>query len=193
MKKQELDLRFYKNVVSVLNSLMTLVYKPKIEGIENLNIDNNFILAGNHKSVLDAPLLAISLEQNVRFMGKKELFENNFFNYLFTKLGAFPVDREGVDINAIKTAMRLLKEGEILGIFPEGTRNKTNQILLPFKEGTTRIAIKTNKPIIPFGISGKYKIGGGITIKFGEAIDFNKIQVPNENEYLKERVKELIK
>ena len=193
MKKQELDLRFYKNVVSVLNSLMTLVYKPKIEGIENLNTDNNFILAGNHKSVLDAPLLAISLEQNVRFMGKKELFENNFFNYLFTKLGAFPVDREGVDINAIKTAMRLLKEGEILGIFPEGTRNKTNQILLPFKEGTTRIAIKTNKPIIPFGISGKYKIGGGITIKFGEAIDFNKIQVPNENEYLKERVKELIK
>ena len=193
MKKQELDLRFYKNVVSVLNSLMTLVYKPKIEGIENLNIDNNFILAGNHKSVLDAPLLAISLEQNVRFMGKKELFENNFFNYLFTKLGAFPVDREGVDINAIKTAMRLLKEGEILGIFPEGTRNKTNQILLPFKEGTTRISIKTNKPIIPFGISGKYKIGGGITIKFGEAIDFNKIQVPNENEYLKERVKELIK
>ena len=172
---------------------MNAVYKPKIEGIENLECDTNFILAGNHKSLLDVPLLAISVEQNVRFMGKKELFENNVTNYLFTKLGAFPVDREGIDIKAIKTAIRVLKDEEILGIFPEGTRNKSNEILLPFKEGTTRIAIKTKKPIIPFGISGKYKIGGGITIKFGEAIDFNTIKVEDENEYLRDKVKELIK
>lgn len=193
MKKQELDLKFYKRVVAILKFLINIVYKPKIEGAENLISDTNFILAGNHKSILDAPLLAISVEQNIRFMGKKELFDNKLLEQLFYKVGGFPVDRNNIDINAIKTAVRLLKEGEILGIFPEGTRNKTSEILLPFKEGTTRIAIKTKKPIIPFGISGKYKIGGGITIRFGEAIDFSKIKVDNENEYLRDKVKELIK
>ena len=193
MSKQEFDLNFYKNVIYVLKIFMNMVYRPKIEGVENLKCNTNFILAGNHKALLDVPLLAISVEQNIHFMGKKELFENSVANYLFSKLGAFSVDRNEVDIKAIKTAIRLLKEGEILGIFPEGTRNKTNEILLPFKEGTTRIAIKTKKPIIPFGISGKYKVGGGITIRFGEAIDFNQIKVENENEYLRDKVKELIK
>lgn len=193
MKKQEFDLKFYKNVVAVLKVLMGIVYRPKIEGIENLKCDTNFILAGNHKSLLDVPLLAGIVEQNIHFMGKKELFDNNITNYFFSKLGSFPVDREGIDIKAIKTAIRLLKDEEILGVFPEGTRNKSSEILLPFKEGTTRIAIKTKKPIIPFGISGKYKIGGGITIKFGEAIDFNKIKVDNETEYLRKKIKDLIK
>lgn len=192
MKKQEFDLKFYERVIGVVRCLMNTIYKPKIEGKENLICDTNFILAGNHKSLLDIPLVATSVEPHVHFMGKKELFENSVFRYIFTKLGSFPVDREGIDINAIKTAIRLLKEDEILGIFPEGTRNKDN-ILLPFKEGTTRIAIKTKKPIIPFGISGKYKVGGGITIRFGEAIDFNKIEVENKNEYLKDKVMELIK
>lgn len=192
MKEQEFDLKFYKKVISVIDFLMNTIYKPKIEGKENLIFDTNFILAGNHKSLLDIPLVAIAVEPNIHFMGKKELFENSLFRYIFTKLGSFPVDREAIDINAIKTAMRLLKEDEVLGIFPEGTRNK-NGGLLPFKEGTTRIAMKTKKPIIPFGISGKYKVGGGITIKFGEAIDFNKIEVENKNEYLRDKVMELIK
>lgn len=193
MKKQDFDPSFYKNAVSVFKILMNIVYRPKIKGTENLNCDTNFILAGNHKSLLDVPLLAISVEQNIHFMGKKELFENSITNYIFTKLGSFPVNREDKDIKAITTAIKLLREEEILGIFPEGTRNKTSEILLPFKEGTTRIAMKTKKPIIPFGISGKYKIGGGITIRFGEAIDFNKINVENENEYLRDKVKALIK
>lgn len=191
MKKQEFDLAFYRKVLKAIKFLMNGLYRPNVEGIENLTCDTGFILAGNHKSLLDVPLLASSVDLNVRFMGKKELFENSIGNSIFTKLGAFPVDREGIDLNAIKTAMRLLKEDEVLGIFPEGTRNKGEE-LLPFKDGTIRIAMKTKKPIIPFGISGKYKIGGGITIRFGEAIDFNAIQATNPNEYLRDKVKELI-
>lgn len=193
LKKQELDLDFYKKVIKVLKVLMKVLYKPNVEGKENLIYESGFVLAGNHKSLLDIPLLATSVEPNVRFMGKKELFDNNICNYIFSKLGAFPVNRDGVDITAIKTAMEILRNEEVLGIFPEGTRNKTDEILLPFKEGTTRIAMKTKKPIIPFGISGEYKLGGGITIRFGEAIDFNKIKVENENEYLRDKVMELIK
>ena len=98
----------------------------------------------------------------------------------------------GAGIGGLATALRLLKEENILGIFPEGTRNKTNAIILPFREGATRLAIRSKKPIIPFGISGKYRIGGGITIRFGEAIDFNRLSVENHNEYLETKVKELI-
>lgn len=193
MKREELDLEFYKKVIKVLKVLVDVLYKPNVEGKENLIYESGFILAGNHKSLLDIPLLASSVEPNVRFMGKKELFDNRVCNYIFSKLGAFPVNRDGVDITAIKTAMDLLRNEEVLGIFPEGTRNKTSEILLPFKEGTTRIAMKTKRPIIPFGISGEYKLGGGITIRFGEAIDFNKTKVENENEYLRDKVMELIK
>lgn len=191
MKKQEFDLKFYKRMIKIIRSAFNTLYCPKVEGLENLNLETGFILAGNHKSLLDIPLVATAIEPNIHFMGKKELFENSISNYIFSKLGSFPVDREGIDINAIKTSIRLLKEDEILGIFPEGTRNKGEE-LLPFKEGTTRIAMKTKKPIIPFGISGIYKLRGGITIRFGEAIDFNKINVENQNEYLREKVKELI-
>lgn len=192
MTKQEFDLEFYKKAIKIIRSLVNILYKPTIEGTKNIKLDSGFILAGNHKSLLDIPLLAAAVDPNVRFMGKKELFENSICNYFFSKLGAFPVDREGIDLNAIKTAMRLLKEEEVLGIFPEGTRNKSDE-LLPFKEGTTRIAMKTKKPIIPFGISGEYKLGGGITIRFGEAIDFNQLNLENQNEYLRDKVKELIK
>ena len=191
MSKQEYDIEFYRKLLKMIKVIMNVVYQPNVEGRENLICDTGFILAGNHKSLLDIPLLATAVEQNIRFMGKKELFENSLCNYIFTKLGAFPVNRDGIDLKSLKTAIRILKNDEILGIFPEGTRNKEVE-LLPFKEGITLIAMKTNKPIIPFGISGKYRIGGGITIKFGEAIDFNKVEVDNKNDYLRDKVNKLI-
>jgi len=191
LRKTEFDLECYKKTIKVIRTVFNTLYCPNIEGLENLQCESGFILAGNHKSLLDVPLLASAVEPHVHFMGKKELFDKRLLNYIFTKLGAFPVDRDGIDINAIKIAMKLLREDEVLGIFPEGTRNKGIE-LLPFKEGTTRIAAKTKKPIIPFGISGEYKLRGGITIRFGEAIDFNIISVDSENEYLRAKVKELI-
>lgn len=192
MKNQEFSLKFYKTMVRSVGGLFKIVYKPTVEGVENLNLDTGFILAGNHTSLLDIPLLATSVSSNIHFMGKKELYENKICNYIFRKLGSFPVDRDNADLKAIKMAIRLLKEDEILGIFPEGTRNKDAE-LLPFKEGTTKIAIKTKKPIIPFGISGEYKVGGGITIRFGEAIDVESLNIKNSADFLRDKVKELIK
>lgn len=193
MKEKEFDLKFYRRIKSILNVFMKIAFNPEIIGNENVQNESGLILAGNHKSFLDIPLVISAVSENIHFMAKKELFDAELAKYVFSKMGAFPVNRDGIDISAIKTAMKILKDEEILGIFPEGTRNKTDAILLPFKEGTTRIAIKTKKPIIPFGISGKYRLGGGITIKFGEAIDFNTLNVKNQNEYLRDKIKELIK
>lgn len=193
MENQEFDLEFYKKIKRLVNYLMYVIYKPEIEGTENIINDSGFILAGNHKSLLDVPLLAVSVDSNIRFMAKKELFDNELGKYIFNKLGTFPVDRGNFDLKSIRLALKILKENQILGMFPEGTRNKTEEILLPFKEGTTHLSLRTKKPIIPFGISGKYKIGGGITIRFGEAIDFSKLEIENHDEYLRDKVKELIK
>jgi 1-acyl-sn-glycerol-3-phosphate acyltransferase len=185
------NIKFYNGVKKVVGVPMKLLFKVRVIGIENIP-EGNYILAGNHKSMLDVPLLACNLPTNLHFMGKKELFKKPILTKFFRKVGAFPVDREGVDITAIKTSLKLLKSGETLAIFPEGTRNKTKAITLPFKEGVVKIASKTNKLIVPFGIDGEYKLGKEIILNIGEPIDVNSIPKEEQAEYLEEKVKELI-
>ena len=185
------NIKFYNGVKKVVGVPLTLFFDVRVNGLENIP-EENYILAGNHKSMWDIILLANSIPTNIRFMAKKELFENSLLESFFSKAGAFPVDREGIDINAIKTALRLLKDGETIGVFPEGTRNKTKAITLPFKEGVTRIATKTNKVIVPFGIDGEYKLGKQINLNIGEPIDMGTIDKENQTQYLEEKVKELI-
>ena len=185
------NIQFYNGVKKVVGVPMKLFFDVRVNGLENIP-DENYILAGNHKSMWDIILLATSIPNNIRFMAKKELFENSLLESFFSKAGAFPVDRDNIDINAIKISLRLLKEGETIGVFPEGTRNKTKAITLPFKEGVTRIATKTKKVIVPFGIDGDYKLGKKVNLNIGEPIDISVIDKEHQTEYLEEKVKELI-
>lgn len=185
------NIRFYNGVKKVVGVPLKLFFDVRVSGLEHIP-EENYILAGNHKSMWDIILLATAIPTNIRFMAKKELFENSLLESFFSKAGAFPVDRDNIDITAIKTALRLLKEGETIGVFPEGTRNKTENLLLPFKEGVTRIAAKTGKVIVPFGIDGDYKLGKQINLNIGEPINMSVIDKEHQTEYLKEKVKELI-
>lgn len=185
------NIKFYNGVKKVVGVPLKLFFNVRISGLENIP-EGNYILAGNHKSMWDVILLANSIPTNIRFMGKKELFNNPVLGSFFSKLGSFPVDRDNIDINAIKTSLRLLKEGETIGVFPEGTRNKTKALTLPFKEGVTRIATKTKKLIVPFGIDGDYKLGKTVILNIGEPIDISVIDKEYQTEYLEEKVKELI-
>lgn len=185
------DIKFYNGVKKILGVPLKLFFDVKVSGLENIPAEN-YILAGNHKSMWDVILLANSIPTNIRFMGKKELFNNPILESFFSKAGAFPVDRDNIDINAIKTSLKLLKEGYTIGVFPEGTRNKTKAITLPFKEGVTRIAAKTKKVIVPFGIDGEYKLGKRINLNIGKPIDMITIDKEEQIEYLEEKVKELI-
>lgn len=189
--ENKINITFYKAVRNILKVPIKLIYNPKIIGIENIP-EKPYILVGNHKSLWDIPTVAMCVKDEIHFMAKKELFDHKITNYIFTRLGAFPIDRETLDINAIKTSLSILKDEKILGIFPEGTRNKTSDILLPFKSGITKIAKKTNSLIVPFGISGDYKFRSNLTINIGEAIDMNLVKVEDENKYLEDKVKELI-
>lgn len=184
------NIKFYKSIKKLLAVSMKLVYNPEIVGISNIP-DKPYILAGNHKSLLDIPLLIASIPDEIHFMAKKELFDYILLKDIFMKMGAFPVDRDKVDLKAIKNALNVLKSNEVLGIFPEGTRNKTNNILLPFKGGVSSIASKTSSLIVPFGIVGEYR-RNQIKLNIGEPINIKNINKEEQTIYLEDKVKELI-
>ena len=186
------NIKFYSGIKKIVNVPMKLFFDISVDGLDNIPKDN-YVLIGNHKSLLDLPLLVTSIPDNVHFMAKKELFENKLLNYFFSRMGAFPVDRDKPEMSSIRTAMGLLKEGEVLGIFPEGTRNKTDEILLPFKRGASLIAAKSNKLVVPFGISGEYKPFHKLNLNIGEPFDLSKIDREQQTSYMEEKVKKLIR
>lgn len=190
------SIKFYNLGVFLSTFIIEKKFKAKVIGKENIPTNIPFIFAGNHTSFYDIPLLAVSSKSNIHFMAKKELFEKKLINYILTKWGAFKVDRDNNDQEAVKYAIELLKEGNIVGIYPEGTRNKelikNNEInLLPFQKGTVYIAKKANVPIVPFGISGEYK-KNKITINFGKPIYLNKTSIKKGTTELEEHVKKLV-
>ena len=109
-------------IIWVLAQILRLLYRIEVKGLENLP-RNGVLLCPNHASDLDPVLIGICLPINYRlhFMAKEELFQNRLFGCILRALGAFPVNREGADIQAVKTAMKVIHEGENLLIFPEGT------------------------------------------------------------------------
>ena len=185
------NFKFYSSVKKIISCQVKLFLNPIVNGLENIPI-KPYILVGNHKSLLDIPLLVTYIDDDIHFMAKKELFNFRLFKTILMNLGAFPVDRTKTDIDAIKTSLKILNEGDVLGIFPEGTRNKTDKILLPFKNGAIKLSHKTNVPIVPFGISGSYGFRSKIGLNIGKSINFNTFSVDDENKYLEEKVKELI-
>lgn len=191
MSNSKYNVKFYRGIKKILNVPFKLLYNPVVNGLENVP-NSPYILAGNHKSMLDIVLLMTSIDDEIHFMAKKELFDNFLIRKIFEKMGAFPVDRDGVDISALKTAFSILRNNEVLGIFPEGTRNKTDEILLPFKDGVTRIAAKTKTLIVPFGIAGEYK-RNSLFLNIGPPIEMNDYDKSIRTEVLEESVKKLIR
>ena len=152
--------------------IIFIIFRKKVYGAENFNkIEGRCIVCANHKSLTDPVLIACSVKRPINFMAKKEIFKNPILKWLFTGVKAFPVDRQGVTMSAMKHAINLLKEEEILGIFPEGTRvkeyNENNA-----KPGISMIANMTKSKIVPVYIKSNYKIFGKVQIVFGEPKDY---------------------
>lgn len=187
--KKEYNIEFYNSIKKIMNVPVKLLFNPEVIGIENIP-NKPYILAGNHKSMFDIPLLITNIPDDIHFMAKKELFNLILIRDVFSKMGAFPVDRKS-GLSALRTSIKLLNNNEIVGIFPEGTRNKTDDIILPFKEGVASIATRTNSLIVPFGISGKY-VRNKLKLNIGEPIDIKEIEKDKQTKYLEEKVKELI-
>lgn len=137
------------------------VYTVTWHGLENLPATGPCILASNHVSNYDPTVWWVFLEKrDVHFMAKIELFSNPLLRWLLSKSGAFPVKRGEGDHWAVHQAGRILQEGQVLGMFPEGTRSRT-ACLKRAKVGTVRLAITHNVPIIPAAIQNTHKIRAG--------------------------------
>ena len=130
----------------------TLLFPTIVKGRKNLPKKKGYIVCVNHTTFIDAPLLDVKLIKRIRYLGKKELCKTKLSNWGQTKvLGTIPVDRGTADISAVRNVLNVLKKGEIVGIFPEGTRNKTENTdeLQELKSGAVMFASKAGVPLVP--------------------------------------------
>lgn len=169
--------------------LIKLCFRFKVIGIENIPSTGPVVIASNHASLLDPPIIGIASNRPVHFMAKQELFKNPILSFIFKKLGSFPVKRGTADRVAIKNGINILKKNEVLAIFPEGTRNKTNKVRKP-APGALMMASAAKAVIVPVAVVGTQKITLFKTCKvvFGKPIYLDKTK-----KYKKEDLNELSK
>lgn len=182
----------YRVVRTLGYPIFLLLYRPEFEGRNNIPKSGSVILAGNHTNNLDAAIMLAGPKRVVHMLAKKELFKSKISNAFFRSMGCIPVDRKIHDENAKSEAIEVLKNNEVIGIFPEGTVNRTNDIILPFKYGAVSFAKKTGAYIVPFTITGKYKLfRKSIKITYGKPYKVND-DLEIENEKLMNIIKKML-
>ena len=192
MKKPE-DREFgYKFLTPLMRPLFRFFYSPKIIGAEKIPKDSAIVIAGNHKHVYDQCLTIMATKRVIHYMAKKEYFDGKLAP-LFRTAGCIPVDRSKRDFSSAMSAMKVLKKGGAIGIFPEGTRNKTDDFLLKFKTGAVAMAKKSDAYIVPFGLTGDYKFRSkNLTIRYGEPFKVGNMTVEEANDKLYREVERLM-
>ena len=175
------DRKLYNVMSHVGSGLSHILYSVKVVGEENIPKDEPFILVSNHIHFVDPVLLMVKARRSVHFMGKKEAFQNKFAAWFLTNTNTFPVARGQGDKAAIEYAVKLIRDGRVIGIFPEGTRSKD---LKPHaaKGGVALIARETKANVLPASIYCEQAKGlrRRITIRFGKLIPFEELDIPEE-------------
>ena len=169
------DRWFYTFIKPLLIFLIYLLYPPKVKGRENIPKEGAIVFAGNHTKWVDPEMIcAVVKKRQVHFLAKQELF-HGLAHIVTWGMGAIPVNRKIHDHGALDNAIEGLKNGLSIGIFPEGTINRTDDVIMPFKIGAVKMAKEADVPIVPFVITGEYKIfRGGETIEFLKPIKVGK-------------------
>ncbi len=162
--------KFYRLVRPIISGLFRVLYRPTVIGVENIPKEGRVVLAGNHTSYLDCLLLISSTKRTIHFLAKNSLVKGPK-KIIFQSMGIIPVDRSKKDPNALNTAISYLNREKVIGIFPEGTINHTEEVTMPFKFGAVKMSQETKAPLVPFVIKGKYRFfGKKVSIEFLEAI-----------------------
>jgi 1-acyl-sn-glycerol-3-phosphate acyltransferase len=169
-----------------IGPLVHVVYRPRAEGTEHIPATGGAILAGNHLSAADWIFMPLSLKRRVTFLAKAEYFTGKgvkgfFKRFFFSASGQVPIDRSSASAaeDAIRTGLRILRQGKLLGIYPEGTRSPDGR-LFRGKTGVARMALETGVPVIPVAMiysRKKLPFGKHITrvqVKFGDPLDFSR-------------------
>lgn len=178
--KKKLKRIIGKFVEGVLFIYCKVVYGLKIVGTENIP-DEQVIFCGNHRSFIDAPIIKVTCGRDTRFLAKESLAKNPLLAFLGWVFEVVYVKRDAKDITALKNTLTLLKKGDSIVIFPEGTRNgleKGESV----KDGAAFFAIKSGVKVVPVGISGELKPFKKSTVTYGKPLDFSEYKNPKNKE-----------
>lgn len=163
----------YGFLKKVANIIVQILFPYKLIGKDEVKA-GACVLVGNHYRIWDIVHMAYTTKDRVHFITKKELYNNKILAHLCDIVEAIPVSRDGHDAKAVMAALRYLKRGEKISMFPEGTRNKSKDIeLLPLKGGAALFAIKAQVPIYPVMCLRKTRLFIRTKIVVGDAIDFS--------------------
>jgi 1-acyl-sn-glycerol-3-phosphate acyltransferase len=187
----------------LLGPLLAILGRPKVEGLEYVPQSGPVILASNHLAVMDSFYLPLVVRRRITFLAKSEYFTGTglkgwLSRWFFTAVGQVPIDRSNADTAqaALDTAERVLREGKLLGMYPEGTRSPDGR-LYKGKTGLARLALETGVPVIPVAMIGTNVVNppgttmlrfGRVTVRFGKPMDFSRFEGLAGNRFIERAV-----
>jgi 1-acyl-sn-glycerol-3-phosphate acyltransferase len=186
-----------------MGPLLSLLGRPKVEGLEHVPHSGPMILASNHLAVADSFYLPLVVSRRITFLAKAEYFTGTglkgwFQRWFYTAAGQVPIDRTDADSaqSALDTAARVVGEGKLLGMYPEGTRSPDGR-LYKGKTGLARLALQTGVPVIPVAMIGTNVVNppgskmwrfGRVQVKFGKPMDFSRFEGLAGNRFIERAV-----
>jgi 1-acyl-sn-glycerol-3-phosphate acyltransferase len=176
---------------AVFRVIFSTLFRWQVIGRENIPNAGPVVLVSNHIDILDPPLLGSALDRKVSFMAKEQLFRIPVLSFFIREFGAFPVKRGAADKQSIRKALTILKDGGMLGIFPEGTRSKTGK-LGKGMPGAALFALRTDSTVIPVAIIGPYRWFGGLKVVYGSPMDMSVFKAESSSDALPKATEQIM-
>lgn len=154
---------------ALVKTALSPLYRFEIIGAENFPKEGGILLCANHIHALDPPVVGMTAPRTVHFMAKEELFKLPVLGPLLPQINAFPVKRGMSDREALRMALKILKGGDVVGLFPEGTRS-TDGVLKKGLSGAGFFALRGNADVVPCAIIGPYKMFRKVKVVYGEPL-----------------------
>ena len=183
----------YRILKVICGTILKVLYRPKVYGAENIPETGGVVFVSNHKHAFDPVVVMTFTSRFVHYLAKESIFRG-IHGKMLESIGIIKVDRSKRNPLAVMSAENVLSAGGAIGIFPEGTRNRTEEPLLKFKTGAVRMAQNTNALIIPCAIRGEFKVfKKGLEIEYGKPLEVSGMTVEEANDFVKNEVLSLLR
>jgi 1-acyl-sn-glycerol-3-phosphate acyltransferase len=183
----------YRILKVICGTILKVLYRPKVYGTENIPETGGVVFVSNHKHAFDPVVVMTFTSRFVHYLAKESIFRG-IHGKMLESIGIIKVDRSKRNPLAVMSAENVLSAGGAIGIFPEGTRNRTEEPLLKFKTGAVRMAQNTNALIIPCAIRGEFKVfKKGLEIEYGKPLEVSGMTVEEANDFVKNEVLSLLR
>lgn len=183
----------YRILKVICGTILKVLYRPKVYGAENIPETGGVVFASNHRHAFDPVVVMTFTSRFVHYLAKESIFRG-LHGKMLESIGIIKVDRSKRNSLAVMSAEKVLSSGGTIGIFPEGTRNRTEEPLLKFKTGAVRMAQNTGALIVPCAIRGKFKVfRKGLEIEYGKPLDVSGMTVEDANDFVKNEILNLLR